>query len=477
MKFLTLSALVAALAFAGPAPAADATKPNIVFILMDDMGYGDIAPFNSETKNRTPNLDRMAREGMKLTSFYAAPVCTPSRAQILTGCYAKRVSLPQVILPAAPIGLNARRSTPSPALLKEQGYATMCIGKWHVGDQPEFLPATTASTTTSACPTRTTWAASGTAPTTRRRGKRMPPLPLVRDEKVIETLKPADQDRLTERYTDEAVKLHPRPQGRAVLPLPGAHGGPRAAASRGEVPRQVGQRHLRRLGGGSPTPASAACWIRCASCSWTGNTLVIFTSDNGPWLIQGKNGGDRRPAARRQGRHLRGRRARADHRLVAGHISAGQSRLTPSPATSTCCRRSFTWPAGPCRTTARSTGRIFRRFLLGKTKESPRPAHFYFNGNQAEGGALRPVEAGGRAAEGEHRQAEEPKQIGPFTPKLYNLDDDIGETTDVAEKHPDVVKRLEQFVSQMDADLGAKGKGPGVRPPGRVEMPRPLLLK
>src|SRR4051812_44237614 len=75
-------------------------RPNLVLILMDDMGYGDVSPFNPKTKNRTPHLDRMAKEGMKLTSFYAAPVCTPSRAQVLTGCYAKRVSLPAVIFPA-----------------------------------------------------------------------------------------------------------------------------------------------------------------------------------------------------------------------------------------------------------------------------------------------------------------------------------------------------------------------------------------
>src|SRR5271163_2654214 len=80
-------------------------KPNFIFILADDMGYGDIGPFGS-TKNRTPNLDRMAREGMKLTSFYAAPVCTPSRAQILTGCYAKRVSLPNVLGPVARVGIS-----------------------------------------------------------------------------------------------------------------------------------------------------------------------------------------------------------------------------------------------------------------------------------------------------------------------------------------------------------------------------------
>src|SRR4030081_2476940 len=114
---------------ADPAPK---PKPNLIIILVDDMGYGDIGPYGS-ILNRTPNCDRMAAEGMKLTSFYAAPVCTPSRAQFLTGCYAKRVSLPQVIMPAAPIGLSASEHTVA-GLLKKQGYATMCIGKWHVGD-------------------------------------------------------------------------------------------------------------------------------------------------------------------------------------------------------------------------------------------------------------------------------------------------------------------------------------------------------
>src|SRR5580692_8842082 len=126
------------LAFGMPAPAAEEPPPNLILILIDDMGYGDIGPFGSKL-NRTPNLDRMAKEGMKLTSFYGAPVCTPSRAQILTGCYAKRVSLPEVIFPACPIGLNPKEHTVA-ALLRAQGYATMAIGKWHVGDQPEFFP-------------------------------------------------------------------------------------------------------------------------------------------------------------------------------------------------------------------------------------------------------------------------------------------------------------------------------------------------
>ena len=113
-------------------------RPNLVLIFIDDMGYGDIGPFGSQL-NRTPHLDRMAKEGRKLTSFYAAPVCSASRAQLLTGCYAPRVGVPGVFFPAGRNGLNPQEHTVA-EYLRELGYATMCVGKWHLGDQPEFLP-------------------------------------------------------------------------------------------------------------------------------------------------------------------------------------------------------------------------------------------------------------------------------------------------------------------------------------------------
>src|ERR1700733_3833352 len=115
-------------AVASPAAEPTARKPNIVLIFIDDMGYGDIGPFGS-TKNRTPHLDRMAREGMKLTSFYAAPVCSVSRAQAMTGCYGQRVSLPGVLGPGSAIGIGREEHTVA-ELMKAQGYVTMCIGKW-----------------------------------------------------------------------------------------------------------------------------------------------------------------------------------------------------------------------------------------------------------------------------------------------------------------------------------------------------------
>ncbi len=119
-------------------PTAGPRPPNYVVILADDLGYGDIGPFGA-IRQQTPCLDRMAAEGMKLTSFYAAPVCSVSRAQLLTGCYGLRVSVPDVFSPRSRHGLNPAETTVAERL-RAAGYATACIGKWHLGDQPEFLP-------------------------------------------------------------------------------------------------------------------------------------------------------------------------------------------------------------------------------------------------------------------------------------------------------------------------------------------------
>ena len=135
----TFNAMLLASATLHAADKAMAVKPNFIIINTDDLGYADIAPFGSKL-NRTPNLDRMAQEGRKLTSFYAAPVCSPSRAALMTGCYPKRVlPIPGVLFPSDDIGLSPKEITVA-EVLKAEGYATGIIGKWHLGDQPEFLP-------------------------------------------------------------------------------------------------------------------------------------------------------------------------------------------------------------------------------------------------------------------------------------------------------------------------------------------------
>jgi arylsulfatase A len=134
---VVIALMVSSLVSIGHA-AVEINRPNTIVVFIDDMGYGDTYPFGSKI-NRTPNLDRMASEGVNLTNFYAAPVCSASRAQLMTGCYAKRISIQGALDTASAIGLNPRGNTIA-SLLKRLRYSTMCIGKWHLGDQSEFLP-------------------------------------------------------------------------------------------------------------------------------------------------------------------------------------------------------------------------------------------------------------------------------------------------------------------------------------------------
>ena len=473
MKYL--GHIFAAILFALPAalPAAD-TKPNIILILIDDMGYGDVGAFGS-TKNRTPNIDRMAREGMKLTSFYAAPVCTPSRAQVLTGCYAKRVSLPDVIFPACPIGISAKERTVA-ELLKGAGYATMCIGKWHVGDQPEFLPTKHGFDHYFGLPYSNDMGGSETGPLpTGAKRKGSPPLPLVRDDKVIETVPPAAQDRLTERYTDEAVKFITDNQAKPFflyLPHTAVH-----------VPIHPGDKFK-----GHSSNGSYGDWVE--EVDWSvgrildtlhelklaDNTLVIFTSDNGPWLTQGKNGGTAGPLRGGKGGTFEGGMREPTIAWWPGKV----------PAASTCDAVAGNIDFLPTFAALGGTnlpqgitidGRDMTSVLLGKSRLSPREAHYYFSSNRLEAVRSGPWKlAITRQSENMGGPKKTSAAAGEFTPTLYNLDSDIGETHDVAAEHPDIIERLQKLIAVMDADLGVKQPGPGVRPPGRVKEPTGLYL-
>ncbi|MHC4679560.1 MAG: sulfatase-like hydrolase/transferase, partial [Planctomycetota bacterium] len=178
------------------------SKPNFIIIFCDDLGYGDIGCFGSK-KHRTPNIDTMAAEGMRFTSFYVTSgVCTPSRSSLMTGCYPRRVNMHQsnrnecVLFPVAQKGLNPNEITIA-EVLKAQGYATACVGKWHMGDQPEFLPTSQGFDYYYGIPYSNDMGA--------RQRSTNPPLPLLRNETFIEA--PADQNTLTQRYTEQVVKF------------------------------------------------------------------------------------------------------------------------------------------------------------------------------------------------------------------------------------------------------------------------------
>jgi len=179
-------------------------RPNLILILCDDLGYGDLGCYGS-TAHDTPRLDRMAQEGARFTDFYvASPVCSPSRAALMTGCYPKRIGLDSghnflVLLPGDPIGLHPDEITIA-ALLKRQGYATKMIGKWHIGDQPAFMPNRHGFDDYFGLPY-----SNDMQPDHSAKQYRFPPLMLMRNEAVAEVN--PDQVSLTDRYLVEAVKF------------------------------------------------------------------------------------------------------------------------------------------------------------------------------------------------------------------------------------------------------------------------------
>lgn len=223
MKLLLTLLLLASFA---PARGADALKPNFIFINIDDLGYADIGPFGS-TLNRTPHLDRMAKEGRKLTSFYAAPVCSPSRASLMTGCYPKRaLPINHVLFPNDAVGLSPSEITIA-EVLKPVGYATSIVGKWHLGDQPELLPTRQGFDEWFGLPYSNDMGpiADGVRsdlgkpippanPNANPNAKGQPPLPLMRNGKVVKRVLPDDQQSLVEIYTDEATAFITRNKAR-----------------------------------------------------------------------------------------------------------------------------------------------------------------------------------------------------------------------------------------------------------------------
>ncbi len=433
-------------------------RPNFVVIFIDDMGYGDIGPYGS-TLNRTPHLDRMAAEGMKLTSFYAATVCSISRAQLLTGCYGARISVPGVYFPAGANGLNPDEATIADRL-KPLGYATMCIGKWHLGDQPEFLPTQQGFDHYFGIPYSNDMQRKSL-----ETGQRV--VPLVRDSQVAELLTDEDQTRVTERYTDEAVKfIREHRQQPFFLYLP------HTAVHTPIVPGPAFQ--------GKSANGRYGDWVE--EVDWSvgqvldtlretelaEKTLVIFTSDNGPWLIKGSDGGTAGPLRGGKGSTWEGgvrvpTVAWWPGRIASGAVCdavAGTIDLLPTLVK----LAGGATPAEPV-----IDGRDISPLLLGQSTQSPREAHYYFAGYNLQAVrqgpwklaiAPQPETMGrGVAPDAEGRE-----------PRLYNLDDEIGERTNVAPQHPEVVQRLQELAAKITAEIG--GSSPAARrPAGRVENP------
>jgi arylsulfatase A-like enzyme len=441
------------------ATTATARPPNVVVIFIDDMGYGDIGPFGA-TKQRTPHLDRMAKEGMKLTSFYATPVCSVSRAQMMTGCYGARVSVPGVYFPGQSVGLNPSEVTVAERL-KEKGYATQMVGKWHLGDQPEFLPTRQGFDHYYGIPYSNDMLKKSAE-------TKVPVVPLLRDEKVVELMDGEGQRRLVELYTKEAVDFISRNKDQPFY-LYFAHNAVHTPIWPGAA--FAGKSQNGRFGD----------WVE--EVDWSvgqvldtlraqgldKDTLVVFTSDNGPWLTKGTDGGSAGPLRGGKGSTWEGGVRVPTLAWWPGRVPAGSVNEAVA-ATIDLLPTFVALAGGTVPATPVIDGRDITPILLGQSKESAREAHYYFAGYD-----LQAVRQGrwklalSPQPEGMGKQADKT----PPGLRLYDLDAEIGEQTDVAAQHPEVVAKLKALADKMAAEIG--GKTPTARrPAGEVKGAKTL---
>ena len=461
------SAILILTLFLSLVPGAAQRPPNFVIFFVDDMGYGDIGSFGAKGYT-TPNLDRMAQEGLRLTSFYAAQaVCSASRAALLTGCYSNRVSMIGALFPTATTGINPNELTIA-EILKTRGYATGIFGKWHLGHLPQFLPTKHGFDEYLGIPySNDMW------PPNKRSNFNFPPLPLIENDKTIKEVDAATQAQLTTMLTERAVKFIERNRANpffVYIPHPMPHvpifasdkfKGKSARGLYGDVIEEidwsVGQvlETLKRNG-------------------LDENTLVIFTSDNGPWLEYGDHAGSAGPLRGSKGTAFEGGQreafvARWPKRIPAGSVSS-------TPVMTIDLLPTLAGLAGAQVPKDRIIdGRDIWPLLSGsKTRGEFHDALYFYWGYE-----LHAVRSGRWKLHLPHpaKVINTPGnggEIGPSEPidvplSLFDLESDVGEKTNLVDKHPEVVGRLMKYVERAREDLGdslTKREGRNVRPPG-----------
>jgi uncharacterized sulfatase len=394
--------------------AEEAPAPNIVWIWADNLAYRDIGCYGN-TRNRTPVIDELAKQGARLTQFYVAHVvCSPSRAGLLTGRQPFRTGIVDVLRPDSPSGLPAEEITLAEAL-KKQGYATMAIGKWHLGDRPQFLP------------TRQGFDGYLGLPYSMD----MLPTLLIRDEKVVEDLSGPEVAHVTERFTDEAIRFVEANKGRRFF-LYLAHSIPHPPLNLPEGAVREGQ----TLYGASIEHLDGQVGRLLEALHRLGldeRTLVVFTSDNGP-MATGSDTGELRGRIRDS--YEGGLRVPFIARWP-GRIPAG--RVVDTPAIAYDAFPTFVGLAGGTLESGRTyDGQDILPLLTGQGAfRRKQPFVWVYDDNIT---ALR--EGPWKLLLG-NADKTFPK------PQLYQVIDDPGEAHDVAAKHPEVVEKMVRYADEF----------------------------
>ncbi|MGN6546585.1 MAG: sulfatase family protein [Aureliella sp.] len=470
--FATLLILLTAAASVLPAAEKDERLPNVVIILADDLGYSDVGCFGADDI-RTPHIDALARAGTRFTNFYVAqPVCTASRAALMSGCYPNRVGLEGALNHTSRNGIHPDEWL-LPEMLKDRGYATACIGKWHLGTVPslratrhgfdEWLGIPYSNDNSKYHPVL---------------ASEMPPLPLHDGDRVIE-LDP-DQSQFTRRFTERAVSFIEQHADRPFfLYMP--HVMPHVPIFASQKFKGKSQRGLfgdvvEELDWSVGEVLGTLDRLKLAD-----NTIVIFFSDNGPWLSYGEHAGTARPF--REGKLTTFEGGVRSPLIVRwpGKVPAG--RTCDEPFMAIDWLPTLTELVGGKKPELKIDGLSVKPLLLGEPgAKSPHEALFFYAGNE-----LHAVRSGRwklhlphpyLTTAGEPGRGGKPSNWGKATPRsitdssmdaiasrhgqrverlelsLFDLEADPGERHNVASEHPEIVERLSKLASAMRAELG-----------------------
>ena len=447
-------------------------RPNVILIFTDDQGYNDVGVFGADDID-TPNLDQMAKDGAMLTHFYAAQaVCSASRAGILTGTYPNRIGIHNAFMPNSKVGLNPDETTLA-ELLKAEGYATAIFGKWHLGDAKEFMPNNQGFDEYYGIPySNDMW------PLHPQQGPifNFGPLPLYENEKVLDTL--TDQTNLTTEITERSVDFInrnkenpfflyvPHPQPHVPLFVSDKFKGKSKRGLYGDVIMELDW--------------SVGEIIKAVDKNGLAqNTIIIFTSDNGPWLAYGNHSGSALPFREGKGTGWEGGQREPFIIKYPKEIKAGITIEAPVMAID--ILPSIAAVVNAPLAEKEMDGKSAWSLFTGKTDESPQEAYFfYYRVNELFG-----VRYGKWKLYFPHKyrtmNGQTPgkdglpgvyKMIDLEQIELYDLEQDESETTDVAAAHPEVVKTIQKLADDMRAKLGdslLEMKGSETRSPGRID--------
>ncbi|MCM5662378.1 sulfatase family protein [Galbibacter mesophilus] len=429
-------------------------QPNVVLIITDDQGYEDVGCFGSPDI-KTPNLDQMAKEGVRLTDFFTTqPICSASRASYLTGCYPNRIGIHNALMPDAKIGLNLEETTLA-EMLKEKGYKTGIFGKWHLGDHEKFMPTKQGFDTYFGIPySNDMW------PNHPKQGTEFnfDPLPLYENEKIIDTLN--DQSQLTTQITERAIsfiKQHKEEPFFAYIPHPQPH-----------VPLFVSEKFKgkseRGLYGDVIMEIDWSVGQILKTLKEEGldkNTLVIFTSDNGPWLSYGNHSGSAQPFREGKGTVWEGGQrvpfiARFPNKIPENKtIGIPVMAIDVFPTIAEITKSNLP--------KKKIDGKSVWSVLKGESDSSPHEAfYYYYRVNE-----LHAIRYGDWKLYFPHRYRTMKGQkqgkdglpgnyehINLEEMELYNLAVDSSETNNVIENHPEIVEKMNQLASDKRKELG-----------------------